>query len=145
MQIFKKILIIIILALSLVSCDILSQSGEKNISTETSLSTTESTPLYSIKFDHDKFSFNGDREALIHENDTLTITKGGSYELSGHLENGNIVIDIGDDSIHLIFAEGFSLGDRADTAIYLKSSGSTTLEIKEENTHIYLNQLSKTD
>ena len=137
MRSFKIFLIIIILTLSLASCDILAQGSEESISTEQSVSTADSYRPYSINFDNDKFSFNGDRDALMHENDTLTIIKGGTYELSGNLKQGKIVIDTGDACVNLVLSENFSLGDRADAAISVKSSGGTTLEIKGNSYNIY--------
>ncbi|MBQ8140327.1 MAG: carbohydrate-binding domain-containing protein [Clostridia bacterium] len=115
--------------------------------TEQSTAKTEqpvSEPIYSIKFEGNRFIFTGEASALSADGTTLTITEGGTYELSGYLSEGNIVIDVGEDEdIRIILDSGFSLSSSDTPPIYVKSAASASIEIKKDETGISFEGLSE--
>lgn len=67
---------------------------------------------------------------------TLTITRGGAYQLSGSMEDGQIVVNAGGkDSVTLVLNE-VTLSHASSPVIYVENAGRTTLRLADgtENT-----------
>ncbi|WP_051671538.1 carbohydrate-binding domain-containing protein [Oribacterium sp. P6A1] len=61
---------------------------------------------------------------------TITITKAGTYRLSGTLTEGQILVEAGDkDDVQLVL-DGFSISNSETAPIYVKTSGNFFLEIE---------------
>lgn len=62
---------------------------------------------------------------------TITITKAGTYRLSGTLTEGQILVEAGDkDDVRLVL-DGFSISNSSTAPIYVKTSGNFFLDVEE--------------
>ena len=62
--------------------------------------------------------------------DTLKITKGGSYTLTGTMESGTIVVDAEDEDVELIL-DGVTINSDAGVAIYVEKAEAVTITLAD--------------
>ncbi|MFB0919822.1 MAG: carbohydrate-binding domain-containing protein, partial [Oscillospiraceae bacterium] len=90
-------------------------------------------------------SANGDGAEV--KNDTVTITKEGTYILSGRLSNGQIVVDAADDAKIQIVLNGTDITNESSAAIYVKNADKVfiTTASGAENTLSVTGEFVQTD
>jgi len=74
--------------------------------------------------------------AVLFDNNMLTIKTGGTYVLSGQLDNGQIVVDAEDKNTVKLILNGVDIQSSTSSAIYVMNAEKTTLSLVEgtENT-----------
>ncbi|WP_226528098.1 carbohydrate-binding domain-containing protein [Metabacillus niabensis] len=74
--------------------------------------------------------------AVLFDNNVLTIKTGGTYVLSGQLDNGQIVVDAEDKNTVKLILNGVNIQSSTSSAIYVKNAEKTTISLVEgtENT-----------
>lgn len=77
----------------------------------------EENPTY-IELNGSDVSFDANASVLYSEN-TLTIKTGGTYVLSGNLENGQIVVDAEDKNTVRLVLNGVTISSTTSSAIYV--------------------------
>lgn len=98
-------------------------------STTTSSSTT-STSSNTIQFSNStKVTGNG----VSVNDDTVTISEGGTYELSGTSENGQVIVDAKDQEVTLVL-NNLTLTNTSSSPIYIKKAKQVTITLKEGTT-----------
>lgn len=89
----------------------------------------EETEAVKISYDGDSAVVQGDGAAA--DGSTVTISREGTYVVSGQSENGQLMIDAGDsDKIHLVF-QGLTLGCTSHTPVYIKNADKVFLTLEE--------------
>lgn len=83
----------------------------------------------SIHLAKDHAEVSGDGVEL--EGTRVTVTKAGTYELDGSLENGQIRVKTGASDEVTLVLNNISITNSAEEAIYAKEGGPVTLELKE--------------
>lgn len=63
----------------------------------------------------------------------LTISKSGSYVISGSTDNGSIIVDAGDDDEITLILDNAEINAQATAALYVKNAGTVTV-VLDENT-----------
>ncbi len=71
--------------------------------------------------------FTGDPNAILCEGSSFNIVKGGTYELSGKLKNGSIVIDAEGERVRLVL-NGMEIYCESLTPIYIKNASEAIIE-----------------
>lgn len=61
---------------------------------------------------------------------TVTITQKGDYVISGSLDDGQLIVDSGEEAVHL-FLDGVSLSNDNGPAIYVKSAKNVYISLEE--------------
>ncbi len=81
------------------------------------------------------------------ENDTVTITKEGTYILTGSLSNGQIVVDAADDAKIQLVLNGVDITNESSAAIYVKNADKVfvTTASGTENTLSVTGEFVQTD
>lgn len=82
-----------------------------------------------------KTSISANEKSVTVEGTKATITAGGSYSVSGEIENGRIVVDAGTDDVTIVLDGASILSDEKD-AIYVESAGSLTIELADGKENI---------
>ncbi|MCM3441856.1 carbohydrate-binding domain-containing protein [Metabacillus halosaccharovorans] len=74
--------------------------------------------------------------AVLFDNNVLTIKTGGTYVLSGQMDNGQIVVDAEDKNTVKLILNGVDIQSSTSSAIYVMNSEKTTISLVEgtENT-----------
>lgn len=74
--------------------------------------------------------------AVLFDNNVLTIKTGGTYVLSGQLDNGQIVVDAEDKNTVKLILNGVDIQSSTSSAIYVMNAEKTTISLVEgtENT-----------
>lgn len=62
---------------------------------------------------------------------TVTISRSGTYLVSGTLENGKLRVDAGEKDTVILLLDGVNITNPSDAAIDIKSVGHTSIQIKE--------------
>ena len=90
-------------------------------------------------------TINGDGAEI--KNDTVTITKEGTYILTGSLSNGQIVVDAADDAKIQIVLNGVEITNESSAAIYIKNADKVfiTTASGTQNTLAVTSELVQTD
>lgn len=104
---------------------------EQQISVDSLLqsSAQELESMASITLNGSSASAEGEGVAI--DGNTVTITKGGSYTLTGTLTDGQIVVDAGkDDAVELVL-NGVSVSSTTSAAIYAKKADMTVVTLAE--------------
>lgn len=83
----------------------------------------------SIHLAKDHAEVSGDGVEL--EGTRVTVTKAGTYELDGSLENGQIRVKTGASDEVTLVLNNISISNSTEEAIYAKEGGPVTLELKE--------------
>ncbi|MFV2050390.1 carbohydrate-binding domain-containing protein [Metabacillus litoralis] len=89
----------------------------------------EENPTY-IELNGSDVSFDANASVLYSEN-TLTIKTGGTYVLSGNLENGQIVVDAEDKNTVRLVLNGVTISSTTSSAIYVLNAEKTTISLVE--------------
>lgn len=69
----------------------------------------------------------GEQNQTLSDNQNLTITKAGTYTVSGSAKNATVIVDAGDDDKVEIILNGVSVTNDSSPAIYVKNAGDTTV------------------
>lgn len=133
----KLLIIALILCLSLCACAS-GGSGERiDLGEISSQADTSADPSggAEIIFDGARAEINGSGASI--KNYVLTVTEGGTYTLSGHLD-GSVVVDVSKESKVELRLAGLSVTSDETSAIYIKSADKVTLTLVDgtENTFI---------
>lgn len=153
-------LILIFLATATVALSACSKSGKKesegNVTPVTfssdAVSETTIEPVTSdgsieydgyIILDSEKTTVNGNGATF--GNNILTITKGGSYYLTGNLSDGKIYVNSTDEEkkVKLIFAS-VNINCTTDAPVYIENSPDETVIILQKDTQNYLSDTART-
>lgn len=62
---------------------------------------------------------------------TAVITRGGTYLISGSMENGQIIVSAGSEDTVILTLQGIELSNETDAAIYLENAGQTLIVLEE--------------
>jgi hypothetical protein len=62
---------------------------------------------------------------------TITITAGGVYAISGKLDNGQIIVDVADKSTVKLVLNGAEISSSNNAPIYVKNAGKTIISLQE--------------
>ncbi|MFD2213516.1 carbohydrate-binding domain-containing protein [Metabacillus endolithicus] len=89
----------------------------------------EENPTY-IELKGSDVSFDTNASVLYSDN-TLTIKTGGTYVLSGNLENGQIVVDAEDKNTVRLVLKGVTISSSTSSAIYVLNAEKTTISLVE--------------
>ncbi|MBQ9234435.1 MAG: carbohydrate-binding domain-containing protein, partial [Lachnospiraceae bacterium] len=67
------------------------------------------------------------------DGDTITITKAGSYKLSGSLSDGQIIVDVADDEKVQLVLDGVDIANDDSAAIYVKNADKVFITTTESD------------
>lgn len=125
----KKILIGSSLAAVLLIMITVAVTASQNTQIESVTNTRTTTPV-SLDTSSNAVSTNADYETTVSVNETTTITDGGEHIISGTIDNGQIIVDTGDDDVTLVL-NGVDITFSNGAPIYIKSAGDVTIELAE--------------
>ena len=73
------------------------------------------------------------------DGNVITIASGGEYALSGTLEDGQIVIDTGDEAMNVYLTlDGVSVSNRSDAALWVKQAKNVHLILAEGTENLFV-------
>lgn len=75
-----------------------------------------------------------DSDAVVQGN-TVTITKAGTYIISGSVSDGQIIVDSSDEGYVWLVLDNVSITSRDSSAIYVKSADNTLITLPEGTTN----------
>lgn len=100
--------------------------------TETILQTSTEKTMISLK----ESSAQSDGAGCVIQGTTITITNAGTYVIQGKLENGEIIVDAGKESLVHIILNGAEIKNEKGAAIYIKKSGKTVVTLADGTENI---------
>lgn len=77
-----------------------------------------------------------EEEGVEIKNDTITIHKAGIYVLEGSLENGQVVVDVGDENKVKLVLANVSIQNPKDASLYVKSAKKVFVTMKSYSTNV---------
>ncbi|ETP72354.1 hypothetical protein UYO_1685 [Lachnospiraceae bacterium JC7] len=120
------------------SSEAVKDSGTEAAKSQNTLSTDGTTKgEIAISVEDGDIGISGQNsDSLKVSGNTITITKAGTYRLSGILTEGQILVEAGDkDDVHLIL-DGFSISNSETAPIFVKTSGNFFLELSEGSENV---------
>jgi len=78
-------------------------------------------------------------DVTLTKTDSIVITEGGTQTISGTIENGQILVDTGDEDVTIIL-NGVDVTNSNGSALYIESAGDVTIEIADGS----VNKLTQT-
>lgn len=137
----KKILTMLLVASMLLSCLLLAAcSGQTGPTPGNSQNQNDSTPTNPNLIDC-YIAFSGtsyttsDTSAVRTEGSALTIVKAGVYDLSGTLDNGQIIVEVTKAERVTLILNNFTGANASSAVIWVKSADKVYIEVKEGTTN----------
>lgn len=96
---------------------------------------TEWDNATSIKLNGDSASFEGNGAVLI-DGSTITIRAAGVYEISGKLNDGQIIVDAEDDGHVRLVLNGAEINSSTSSPIFVQNAGKTVVSLEEGTENI---------
>ncbi|MGM9684380.1 MAG: carbohydrate-binding domain-containing protein [Eubacteriales bacterium] len=131
-----SIILILMLTLLLLTSCVMQNDGSQQSEQYTESDTQEPIESNSLVFDGNKYTYTGEKDSIDFDSFAITVKKGGTYVLSGTLDDGQIAVDTGsDEEVTLIF-EGLCASCSFSCPIYIKKCGKVNLVISEKTRNI---------
>ena len=139
-KIKKRIKIQHIVAISSVCAAVIALNACGSASTISTTAIVDSVPS-NVETD---ITLNGDTATSTSDNvtvsgSTITITSGGTYKLSGTLDDGMVIIDADEEDVTLLLSNA-DITSSTSAAIYVKKAGSATVYTEEGTSNTLINK-----
>ena len=90
-----------------------------------------------LRFEERRYTYTGNEDDILIEDDQLLIRRAGTYRLSGNLKEGAICVRVPqNESVHLIL-EGISIQSSYHAPLSIESAACVTLELKEDSVNTF--------
>ncbi|MGN0613732.1 MAG: carbohydrate-binding domain-containing protein [Porcipelethomonas sp.] len=100
--------------------------------TEFDLLTDYNNPTADIKLNGDSAQISG--SGAVFENKTVTISSGGTYVLSGKLDDGQVYVDSEDD-VHLVL-NGAEISNSSSSPVFIENAGNVSITLADGTENI---------
>lgn len=105
--------------------------GKVNYSKEELTDSYEEDKSVIISLSNEKTKIKGSGASL--KDSTITISKSGTYVFSGNLDNGQVVVDVGDKETVRIVLNNAIISSSTSAAIHIKNSDKTIITLEKDS------------